>query len=143
DQWQALCKDPALAHAAVEEALRYEPITPFTARILVEDLEYRDVLFPKDTILLVCSFTANRDGEDHEELQRFSITKQRDIGKPLTFGAGVHYCLGANLARAELGEALGFFSERVQSIELDGEPVYEGVQGVYGLAQLPLRMERA
>lgn len=143
DQWQPLHGDPSLAHAAVEEALRYEPITPFTARILVEDLEYRDVLFPKDTILLVCSFTANRDGEDHEQLERFSITTQRDIGKPLTFGAGVHYCLGANLARAELQEALGFLAERVQSIELDGEVVYEGVQGVYGLAQLPVRMERA
>ena len=136
-------RGPGAGPAAVEEALRYEPITPFTARILVEDLEYRDVLFPKDTVLLVCSFTANRDTDDAEDPQSFSITAERDAGKPLTFGAGVHYCLGANLARAELGEALGFLAEHARELELDGEPVYEGVQGVYGLAQLPLRLTLA
>jgi len=143
EQWQALRADPSLAQAAVEEALRYEPITPFTARILVEDLEYRGVLFPKDTILLVCSFTANRDDDDATDLESFSITAQRDVGKPLTFGAGVHYCLGANLARAELVEALGFAAERIEAIELYDEPTYEGVQGVYGLARLPVRLHIA
>ena len=49
DQWAALVADPSLAGAAVEEALRYEPITPFTARITVEEVTYRDVTFPKDT----------------------------------------------------------------------------------------------
>ena len=141
DQWAALRADPSLAGAAVEEALRYEPITPFTARILKEDVEYRDVTFPRDTILLICSFTANRDGAGEPE--GFDITAQRDTGKPLTFGAGIHYCLGANLARAELQEALRFLAERVESVALDGEPVYEGVQGVYGLAELPLRLVRA
>jgi cytochrome P450 len=141
-EWAALREDPSLASAAVEETLRFEPITPFTARILREDLEYREVVFPKDTVLLVCSFTANRDGESDEDLTSFSITAERDTGKPLTFGAGVHYCLGANLARAELQEALGFLAEHVKAIELDGEPTYEGVQGVYGLAQLPVRFER-
>ncbi len=66
DQWAALVEDPSLAPAAVEEALRYEPITPFTARITVEDLTYRDVTFPKDTIVMVCAFTANRDLPDGE-----------------------------------------------------------------------------
>jgi cytochrome P450 len=141
DQWAALRADPALAPAAVEEALRYEPITPFTARITVEDVEYRDVTFPRETILLVCSFTANRDGLD--DADRFDIVAPRDAGKPLTFGAGIHYCLGANLARAELQEALRFLAERVTAIELDGEPLYEGVQGVYGLKALPLRLARA
>jgi cytochrome P450 len=138
DQWAALRADPELAPAAVEEALRYEPITPFTARITVEQVEYRDVTFPQNTILLVCAFTANRDGLD--DADRFDITATRDAGKPLTFGAGIHYCLGANLARAELREALRFLAERVERIELDGEPVYEGVQGVYGLKALPLRL---
>ena len=57
--------DPALAGAAVEEALRFEPITPFTARILTEEVVFRDVIFPEGTIVLVCAFTGNRDlGED-------------------------------------------------------------------------------
>jgi len=58
----------------------------------------------------------------------------------LTFGAGIHYCLGANLARAELQEGLRLIAERVEALELAGEPVYEGVQGVYGLRELPLRL---
>lgn len=141
EQWALLREDPARASAAVEEALRFEPITPFTARILIEDVEYRDVTFPKDTVLLVSSFSANRDGVADGE--RFDIAAERDAGKPLTFGAGIHYCLGANLARAELQEGLRFFAERVESIALDGEPVYEGVQGVYGLRELPVRLTLA
>jgi len=149
EQWAALVADPSLAGAAVEEALRYEPITPFTARITVEDLEYRDVLFPKDTIVMVCAFTGNRDlppgeaggiGEDGAAgLESFDITAQRPKARALTFGAGVHYCLGANLARLELEEALGFLARNMERLELDGEPVYESILGIYGLAELPIR----
>lgn len=141
DQWALLREDPAgRAAATVEEALRYEPITPFTARILIEDVEYRDVSFPKDTILLICAHTANRDVPDGEA---FDVAAERDAGRPLTFGAGIHYCLGANLARAELQEGVRLIAERVESLALDGEPVYEGVQGVYGLRALPLRLKAA
>jgi cytochrome P450 len=141
EQWALLREDPAgLASAAVEEALRYEPITPFTARILVEDVDYRDVAFPKDTVLLICSHTANRDLSGGDA---FDVAAERDAGKPLTFGAGIHYCLGANLARAELQEGLRFLAERVEALALDGDPVYEGAQGVYGLRALPLRLTRA
>jgi cytochrome P450 len=138
DQWARLRADPGLAPAAVEEALRYEPITPFTARILIEDVTYRDVVFPRDTVLLICAHTANRDGEPDGET--FDVTAAREAGRPLTFGAGIHYCLGANRARAELQEGLRLIAERVESIALDGEPVHEGVQGVYGLRELPLRL---
>lgn len=141
EQWAWLREDPAArAPLAVEEALRYEPITPFTARILVEDIEYRDVHFPKDTVLLVCAFTGNRDGVSPDA---FDIAAERDAGRPLTFGAGIHYCLGANLARAELQEGLRFLAEHVETLALDGEPVYEGVQGVYGLRELPVRVALA
>lgn len=138
-QWAALRADPAgLAGAAVEEALRYEPITPFTARILVEEVEYRDVTFPRDTVVLVSSFSANRDRVPDGD--RFDIARDgAAVPRPLTFGAGVHYCLGANLARAELQEALTFLAARIETLALDGEPRFEGVQGVYGLAALPLR----
>ena len=64
EQWEALRADPTLAAAAVEEALRYEPITPFTARILTEDVVYRDVTFPEGTVVMVCAFTGNRDIDD-------------------------------------------------------------------------------
>ncbi|HEU4701260.1 MAG TPA: cytochrome P450 [Conexibacter sp.] len=140
-QWAQLRADPSLAPAVVEEALRYEPITPFTARILTEDVTYRDVAFPKDTVLLICAHTANRAADYADDA--FDVTAVRDLGRPLTFGAGIHYCLGANLARAELQEGLRLIAERVETLALDGAPVYEGVQGVYGLRELPLRLTPA
>ncbi|HEX3693286.1 MAG TPA: cytochrome P450 [Solirubrobacteraceae bacterium] len=137
-QWAALVADPSLAGAAVEEALRFEPITPVTARITVEDLEYRGVTFPKDTIVMVCAFTGNRDGVG-ERPEEFDVTAERPRARVLTFGAGVHYCLGANLARLELEEGLGFLARELRGLELDGEPVYESILGIYGLAELPIR----
>jgi cytochrome P450 len=57
----------------------------------------------------------------------------------LTFGAGPHYCLGANLARAELEEALTFLVPRMPGLALDGPPQLGGVEGIYGIDALPLR----
>jgi cytochrome P450 len=142
EQWQLLAADPSLAASAVEEALRYEPITPFTARILIEDVEFRDVLFPEGTIVMVCAFTGNRDLDADAAgaggADAFDITAERGRVRPLTFGAGVHYCLGANLARVELQEGLAFLSQHLRELRLDGEPVFEGVSGIYGLAELPI-----
>jgi len=144
DQWAALVADPSLAGRAVEEALRYEPITPFTARITVEEVTFRDVTFPPDTIVMVCSFTGNRDlPGDATEPDSFDITVERPRARALTFGAGVHYCLGANLARLELEEALSFLARRMPRLELDGEPVFESILGIYGLAELPIRFAPA
>jgi cytochrome P450 len=138
DQWELLAERPELAPAAVEELLRYEPITPFTARLLHEEVEYRGVTFPADSVVMVCAFTANRDGVDGDA-EGFDITAERGPAKPLTFGAGVHYCLGANLARAELQEALGFLPSRMPGLELAGEPELGSIHGIYGLERLPLR----
>ena len=138
DQWELLAAQPERAAAAVEELLRYEPITPFTARILHEEIEYRDVTFPADTIVMVSSFTGNRDGVEGDP-EAFDITAERGDAKPLTFGAGIHYCLGANLARAELQEALGFLPQRMPGLALDGEPELGSIHGIYGLERLPIR----
>ena len=61
----------------------------------------------------------------------------------MTFGAGIHNCLGASLARAELQEALTFLAPRMPELELAGDPVYESVAGVYGLEGLPVRFASA
>jgi cytochrome P450 len=141
EQWAALVADPSLAGRAVEEALRYEPITPFTARITVEEVTYRDVTFPPETVVMVCAFTANRDlPEGSGDPEAFDITAERPRARPLTFGAGVHYCLGANLARLELREALSYLAERSPRLELGGEPVFESITGIYGLSELPVRL---
>ena len=138
DQWELLAAEPERAKAAVEELLRYEPITPFTARILHEEVRFRDVTFPADTIVMVCSFTGNRDGVEGDP-KMFDISADRGDAKPLTFGAGIHYCLGANLARAELQEALTFLPSRMPGLAIDGEPELGSIHGIYGLERLPLK----
>lgn len=140
EQWEVLRERPELAEAAVEEALRYQPITPFTARITTSEVTYRDVVFPQGTVVMVCAHTGNRDlppgeGPSPEE---FDISADRGRARALTFGAGVHYCLGANLARLELREALTFMAERMDGLRLDGEVEYETIMGIYGLARLPI-----
>ena len=136
DQWAMLAEVSSLAPRAVEEVLRFEPITPFTARIVEQEIEYRGVTFPPDTVVMVCAFTANRDIEG--DAQEFDITAERDREKPLTFGAGIHYCLGANLARAELQEALAFLAPRMPGLRLDGEVELGTIQGIYGVDRLPI-----
>jgi cytochrome P450 len=145
DQWGLLRERPAeLAPAAVEEALRHEPVTPFTARITVEPVEYRDVAFPPGTVLMVSAWHANRDlGEQGGDPEAFDIAADRGKARPLTFGAGTHYCVGANLARLELQEALAVLAERVERIELDGEPEYGTITGIYGLDALPVKLAAA
>jgi cytochrome P450 len=139
EQWEALRADPQrLVPRAVEEVLRFEPITPFTARLLVEDVEYDGVTFPQGTVLMVCAFSANRDPDAFEHPQRFDLTGEAKPGRVLTFGAGIHYCVGANLARAELQEALAFLVERVATLRLDGEPQLQSVSGIYGTDALPI-----
>jgi cytochrome P450 len=140
DQWELLRADPhGLALRAVEEALRYEPITPFTARIAVREIEYRGVTFPAGAVVLVSAWHANRDGVEPDE---FDIAAERNRARVLTFGAGIHYCVGANLARAEMREGLAFLAEHVRSVRLDGEPEFGTPSGIYGLEKLPLVLER-
>jgi cytochrome P450 len=143
EQWLLLAERPELAPAAVEEVLRVEPITPFTARITTEEVTFRDVTFPLETVVMVCAFTGNRDmeGEDDDATawEAFDITADRGRTRALTFGAGVHYCLGANLARVELQEALAYLPSQMPELTLDGEPVYESIMGIYGLSELPIR----
>ena len=134
DQWALLARDPGLVPRAVEEVLRFEPVTPFTARICLEQVEHRDVIFPPGTIVAVCAERANRQGKGGE---CFDITASRDT-RLLTFGAGTHYCLGANLARAELEEALAFLAPRTPGLALDGPPQLGGVEGIYGIDKLPI-----
>jgi cytochrome P450 len=141
DQWQALRRDPqGLALPAVDEAVRYEPITPFTARMTVNEIEYRGVTFPPNTLMLVSAWHANRDGVADD---RFDIQADRGRARVLTFGAGIHFCVGQNLARTEMQEAVAFLAERVKSVALAGEPEFGTPAGIYQLERLPLRLELA
>ena len=141
-QWAALRADPdGLALRAVDEAVRFEPITPFTARLLTEEVEHGGVTFPEGTVISVCAFSANRDPEAFADPESFDITLERETARPLTFGAGIHFCVGRNLARAEIAEALAFLAQRIETLEPDGEPTLQSVSGIYGIESLPVRFQ--
>src|SRR5579859_833673 len=137
EQWRLLAREPERAAAAVEEVLRVAPVTPFTARIAKADIEHRNVMIPAGTILLICAHQANRDPAGGGA--GFDITRADGGQRLLTFGAGIHYCLGSNLARAELSEALAHLAPRMPGLALDGEPEYDSPHGIYGLTALPIR----
>ena len=119
--------------------LRFEPVAPFTARVMLEDVEFRDVTFPQGTVVMACQWTANRESEGDADPREFDIRAPRGSAKSLTFGAGPHFCLGMNLARAELQEGLSFLAPRMPGLALDGEPVYDTITGIYGMHSLPVR----
>jgi cytochrome P450 len=95
------------------------------------------VTFPAGTIVAICAERANREQDRGED---FDITAERD-GRLLTFGAGAHFCLGSNLARAELEEALAFLAPRLPGLAPAGPAVLGGVEGIYGIDELPLRWD--
>jgi cytochrome P450 len=140
DQWELLRQRPELAVNAVEEVLRFEPITPFTARICTEQIEHRGVIFPEGTIVAICAEQANRQVADGSE---FDITAERAGERALTFGAGAHFCLGQNLARAELEEAFAFLAPRMPGLRAAGPAELGGVEGIYGVDSLPLAWSAA
>jgi cytochrome P450 len=140
DQWSLLAREPERVPAAVEEVLRQEPITPFTARVLTADVTYREVLFPAGTVVMIGTVTGNRDRAGDPA---FDITADRGGARILTFGAGIHFCLGANLARAELEEALAFLAPRTPGLRLAAPPDLGTVQGIYGIDRLDLAWERS
>ncbi|MBV8979427.1 MAG: cytochrome P450, partial [Acidimicrobiia bacterium] len=96
DQWALLASSPEVVPVAVTEVLRVEPVTPFTARLCLEDISYDGVVFPEGTIVAICAERGNREAGE-----QFDVRVGHDA-RLLTFGAGPHFCLGANLARAEL-----------------------------------------
>ncbi len=135
DQWALLARRPELVRRAVDEVLRFEPITPFTARICTDQLEHRGVIFPAGTIVAICAERANREIDDGND---FDISAERAGERALTFGAGPHFCLGQNLARAELEEALSFLAPRMPGLRAAGPAQLGNVEGIYGIESLPL-----
>ncbi len=139
DQWALLGRRPDLARRAVEESMRYLGAVRGTARVTAEDVEYRDVVFPAGTLVSTSLVGANFDNEVWDEPKRFDITAERTATQ-MTFGSGIHFCLGASLARAELAEALTILSQRMPDLALDGPITWKPLSvGIWGPARLPLR----
>ena len=139
DQWAMLAKRPELATRAVEESMRYLGAVRSTARFAAEDVVYRDVLFPQGTLVVTSLAGANRDPEAFEDPGTFDITHERGTAQ-MTFGSGIHFCMGAALARAELQEALPLLARRMPGLARNGEIEWKPSSfGIWGPARLPLR----
>jgi cytochrome P450 len=142
DQWKLLAEQPDLAPRAVEETMRYFGAVRGTARFASEDIVYRDVLFPKGTFIGTSLATANFDPAVFSDPERFDITREPTKQPQLTFGSGIHYCLGAALARAELQEALPLLARRMPGLALDGQPTWKpNAVGIFGPDHLPVTFD--
>jgi cytochrome P450 len=120
DQRRDLVADRSLIPNAIEELLRYEPPAPHVARYVSRDVEHHGRTVPEGSVMMFLVGAANRDDRRFPDGDRFDI--RRDVGQHLTFGYGIHFCLGAALARLEgriaLDEILQRFPE--WDVDLDG-----------------------
>jgi cytochrome P450 len=117
DQLARLRAEPALLPRAVEEFLRFEsPVETATFRITTEPVEFAGVTVPANQVLLVSLLAANRDGDRFPDADRLDIG--RDGSQHVAFGHGIHYCLGAPLARLEGQIAIGSLLARFDRLEL-------------------------
>jgi cytochrome P450 len=142
EQWALLAAEPERVPQAVEEVMRYFGAVRGTGRFASEDIEYRGVLFPKGTIIAPNMAVANRDESVFSDAGTFDIERKPSGQPQLTFGSGIHFCLGASLARAELQEALTILARRMPNLRLDGEPTYKSaLAGIFGPTYLPVAFE--
>jgi len=139
EQWKLLAERPELAGKAVEETMRYFGAVRSTGRFASEDIEYKGVLFPKGTLVVPSLVLANRDSAVFNEPNTFDITRE-PAGQPqMTFGAGIHYCLGAALARAEQQEALPLLAQRLPNLRINGDVIWKpSTVAIFGPERLPI-----
>lgn len=137
-QMDRLRRDPALLPPAVEEMLRYESPTNMVARIVVEPWNIGDVQVPAGDVLYCLVGAANHDPSVFDGPQRFDIG--RDPNPQLAFGGGVHYCVGAPLARLEGELAFAALLRRWPKLQLAGErPRWRPMINLRGLQSLWVR----
>jgi cytochrome P450 len=140
DQWALLVNDPSLGPRAVEEGMRYLGAIRGTVRVASEDIEYNGVFFAKGTIVFPSFLGANFEAERFPSPDTFDITKVPARSPHLTFGSGIHHCLGAWLARAELQEALPVLAARLPRLELVDPIAWKSVLiGIWGPEHMVFR----
>ena len=140
DQWALLAEHPELAPQAVEETMRHSPVVFTAARAAVEDVDLGGVVIPAGTLVIANTAAANRDPAVYEDPDRLDITREAPPAM-LTFGGGAHYCLGANLARLELAEALAVMTRRMPCPRRTGPAPWKPLVGVSGPTTLPIEFD--
>lgn len=137
DQWERLCADPSLAPSAVEELLRFDGPVHVTQRFATVPSTVGGVQLEPGQGVICQLAAANRDPA------RFDHPDDLDIGRPdvqsLTFSSGIHYCLGAALARLEGQEVFAALARRLPSLELAAEPIHRDHFVLRGYGAVHLR----
>jgi cytochrome P450 len=120
--------------------MRYSPVIFTAMRLAQQDVELAGVTIPAGTLVIANTAAANRDPAVYDEPDRFDITRE---GAPamLTFGGGIHYCLGAHLARIELAEALTTMARRMPYIRRAGPAPWKPMTGISGPVSLPVEFD--
>jgi cytochrome P450 len=136
DQRRALAADRSLLPGAIEEILRFEAPSPVQARYIARDVEHYGQKIPEGNIMVLLNGSANRDERRFDEPDTFDI--HRKSGRHLSFGFGIHLCLGAALARLEGRVALDEVLNRFPNWEVDyGSAVQARTSTVRGWETLP------
>jgi len=137
EQWELLAQCPELAPQAVEELMRHTPIVLGALRIATTDIELGGMTFPAGTAVIANSAAANRDPQVFPDPDRLDITRQ-GAAPMQSFGGGMHYCLGAHLARVELAEALRVITGRLTEVRVAGAAPWKPLTGISGPLALPI-----
>lgn len=137
DQWELLAERPELGRAAADEVTRYAPVIIGTARIATVDTELCGFTIPTGSFVDVYTSAANRDPSMYDRPHEFDIGRS---GAPpvLTFGGGIHFCLGVHLAKAELEQSLVTMARRMPGLHRTGPAPWKSVLGITGPATLPV-----
>jgi cytochrome P450 len=137
DQRRDLAEQPALIPNALEECLRYEPPSPVQSRYVTQDVELHDRTVPAGSVMVVINASANRDERQFEDPDRFDV--RRKIQRHMSFGYGLHFCLGAHLARLEGRVAFEEVLKRFPEWEIDtANAVQARTSTVRGWEKLPV-----
>lgn len=139
DEWAKLCADPSgLSRLATEECLRFDPPVKSTQRIAAVDVERHGKLITRGERIRWIMASANRDPRAFRDPDRFDLS--RSPNPHVSFGSGVHYCLGATLARVEGQEVFRALAERFPNLRLDSETLeYQPSIQFRSLKSLPVR----
>jgi cytochrome P450 len=139
EQLEALQAEPELWPNAVEEVLRFDSPVQSTGRLATEDVELAGVHVPRRTIVVTLLGAANRDPAVFTEPDRFDV-RRANAREHLAFSSGVHYCLGANLARLEGEVALRMLFDRFPDLSLAGQPHRRDTRTLWGYDAMPVAL---
>ncbi|MFN0144906.1 MAG: cytochrome P450 [Dehalococcoidia bacterium] len=142
-QWELLRADPSLAANAVEELLRFDSPVQMTSRVVTQPFEYAGMQLKKGQELIFLLGAANRDPAAFDRPNRLDITRE-NARSHLSFSQGIHYCLGAPLARLEGEVTFRAMARRFERVEVEpGGEVWGTNTILHGMKRLPVRLRRA